>query len=182
MAASLVQRLGSRMAVPKYIETLLSTTKVLVVDDEVHMRKVIRALLLSLGIQKIDEAIDGASGLEAIIASRPDIVIVDWEMPLLSGPEFVRCVRSPETFPLPDVPIIMLTGHMERKCVIEAIEAGVNEYVCKPVSGKTLLDRILSVRTSPRPNVKLGNYYGPTPRKFVTDMPVVDTPGALTWV
>ena len=86
------------MIVPKDIEAMLAATKVLVIDDEPYMRKVIRSLLMFVGVRKIFEATDGAAGLEAITGGVPDIVILDWEMPLLNGPEFVRIVRSPETF------------------------------------------------------------------------------------
>jgi DNA-binding response OmpR family regulator len=96
----------------------------------------------------------------------PDLVILDWEMPLLTGAELVRIVRSPGTFPVPDVPIIMLTGHVERWRVIEATRLGVNEFLKKPVSGQALLDRILAILTRPRPMVRLGDYYGPEPRKL----------------
>ncbi len=74
-----------------------------------------RALLQAIGIKTIYEANDGRGGLEAICTRAPDIVILDWEMPSPNGPEFMRAVRSPDSFPLPDVPIIMLTGHSERR-------------------------------------------------------------------
>lgn len=157
------------MIVPKQFEAVLASTKILIVDDEPYMRKVIRSLLLFVGVKKIHEACDGADGLEAINKVMPDIVILDWEMPMLNGPEFVRIVRSPTTFAHSDVPIIMLTGHVERSRVVEAILLGVNEYICKPVAAKTLLDRIVSIRTKPRPTVQLGSYYGPAPRALVTD-------------
>jgi DNA-binding response OmpR family regulator len=89
-------------------------------------------------------------------------------MPGLDGPGFVRMVRSPDTFPLPDVPIIMLTGHGERSRVIEAINIGVNEFLLKPVSSKSLLDRLISVLAKPRQVIQSGDYYGPTPRKMAS--------------
>src|SRR6476646_468938 len=98
------------------------------------MRKVIRNILVNLGVKNVHEAADGIAGLEAIRMFAPDLVILDWEMPLLNGAELVRIVRSPGVFPVPDVPIIMLTGHVERWRVIEAS--------------------------------RLGDYYGPEPRKL----------------
>jgi DNA-binding response OmpR family regulator len=97
----------------------------------------------------------------------PSLVILDWEMPLLNGAELVRIVRSPGVFSVPDVPIIMLTGHGERWRVMEAANLGVNEFLKKPVSGKALLDRIVAITTKPRPMVRLGDYYGPEPRKAI---------------
>jgi CheY-like chemotaxis protein len=142
-------------------------TKVLLVDDEAYMRKVVRTMLMSIGVRKIYEAGDGPAGLELIRGIMPDVVFLDWEMPGVDGPSFVRMVRSPETFPYPDVPIIMLTGHGERSRVIEAVKLGVNEFLLKPVSSKALQDRLVSVLTKPRRLVKSGDYYGPAPRKMV---------------
>jgi CheY-like chemotaxis protein len=150
------------------ITELLAVTKVLVVDDEHYMRKVVRALLMSVGVKTVYEAPDGPSGLEMIRNHQPDVVIVDWQMPGLDGSGFVRMVRSPETFPYPNVPIIMLTGHGERSKVVEAIQIGVNEFLLKPVSSKSLYNRLLSVLTKPRPVVKTGGYYGPVPRNLAT--------------
>src|SRR6266545_2208364 len=147
------------------VRTLMGLIKVLIVDDEHYTRKVIRTLLMSIGCTKIHEANDGAHGLEAIRAIAPDAVLLDWEMPGIDGPTFVRRVRSPGTFPLPNVPIIMLTGHGERSRVLEAVRLGVHEFLLKPVSSATLLARIVSVLTKPRTMVRRGDYYGPEPRK-----------------
>jgi two-component system chemotaxis response regulator CheY len=151
----------------RQVEKLLQSIEVLVVDDNQYMRKVIRNLLTSIGVKNIHEAADGIAGLEAIRMFAPNLVILDWEMPLLNGAELVRIVRSPGAFPVPDVPIIMLTGHGQRWRVVEAAGLGVNEFLKKPVSGKALLDRLAAILTKPRPMVRLGEYYGPEPRKAV---------------
>jgi len=145
--------------------------KVLIVDDEPSMRKVARALLQSIGIRDICEAGDGRVGLEKICMRAPDLVILDWEMPSPNGPEFMRTVRAPGKFPVPDVPIIMLTGYSERSRVIEAVRLGVNEYLLKPVSSTALLARIVSILVRPRRMMKRGDYYGPEPRKLATYRP-----------
>jgi len=152
----------------KSLAAKFATIKVLVVDDEYYMRKVVRTLLMSIGIRHIYEAQDGASGLEAIRTLVPDVVIVDWEMPGLDGAGFVRMVRSPQTFPYPDIPIIMLTGHGERSRVVEAVSVGINEFLLKPVSSKSLQDRLVAVLAKPRPIVQTDSYYGPAPRKLAT--------------
>ena len=149
------------------LEARFAAAKVLIVDDEHYMRKVVRTLLMSIGVRTIYEAADGPAGLELIRTMMPDFVILDWEMPGLDGAGFVRMVRSPQTFPLPEIPIIMLTGHGERSRVIQAIELGVNEFLLKPVSSKALRDRIIAVMTKPRPVVNVGGYFGPAPRKLV---------------
>src|SRR3954463_14857643 len=145
------------------IDRLVQSITVLIVEDNQYMRKVVRNILVNIGVKNIHEAPDGIAGLEAIRMLAPDLVILDWEMPLLNGAELVRIVRSPGVFPVPDVPIIMLTGHVERWRVIEASRLGVNEFLKKPVSGKALLDRIVAILTHPRAMVRLGDYYGPEP-------------------
>jgi YesN/AraC family two-component response regulator len=149
---------------PQQILNLLQGTKVLVVDDEFYSRKVIRTLLMAIGVTNIYDADSGKRGLEAIRAVVPDVVLVDWEMPQMDGAAFSKIVRNPGTFPHPNVPIIMLTGHSERWRVEEAMRLGVNEYLLKPVSGKMLSDRLVATLTKPRPIVKVGRYYGPEPR------------------
>jgi two-component system chemotaxis response regulator CheY len=151
----------------KELAARFASAKVLVVDDEHYMRKVVRTLLMTIGVRTIYEAADGPSGLEIIRNMAPDVVIVDWQMPGLDGAGFVRMVRSPETFPYPNVPIIMLTGHGERSRVVEAIKIGVNEFLLKPVSSKALQSRMTSVFINPRRLVQTGGYYGPAPRNLV---------------
>jgi two-component system chemotaxis response regulator CheY len=151
----------------KDLQDQIASLKVLIVDDEYYMRKVVRTMLLAMGIKFVTEADNGMAGLEAIKQHRPDIVIVDWEMPLIDGAQFVRMVRSPGEFPMPDVPIIMLSGHGDRWRVVEAARIGAHEYLLKPVSTKSLLDRIVAIIGKPRPTVKLDGYYGPLPRRLV---------------
>jgi len=154
----------------KQIDTLIQSLCVLVVDDNQYMRKMIRNLLVNCGIKDIYEAADGIAALDSIRTVAPDAVVLDWEMPLLSGPELVRIVRSPGVFPMPDVPIIMLTGHCERWRVVEAVRLGVNEFLTKPVSAKSLYDRLVAITLQPRPIIQMGDYYGPEPRKHVLEI------------
>jgi len=146
-------------------EGIIQSADVLVVDDNQFMRKLVRNLLVNVGVKNVHEAGDGIAGLEAIRNLSPDVVVLDWEMPFLNGAELVRIVRSPGVFPIPDVPIIMLSGHGERWRVVEAARLGVNEYLRKPISARALLDRLVTILAKPRPMVQLGNYYGPEPRK-----------------
>src|SRR5271165_4685887 len=129
--------------------SLLARTKILVVDDEYHTRKTIRALLLAMGCTRVHEASDGGNGLEAIRAVQPDVVLLDWEMPGIDGAEFVRRLRSDGPCAHSNAPIIMLTGHRERSRVLEAVRHGVHEFLLKPVSRGALKARILSVLAHP---------------------------------
>jgi two-component system chemotaxis response regulator CheY len=153
-------------AARKPLQQQIEMLKILVVDDEPYMRKVVRTMLLAIGVKTVYEAEDGMSGLDAIRKHMPHIVIVDWEMPLIDGAQFVRMVRSPTEFPAPDVPIIMLSGHGDRWRVVEAARLGAHEYLLKPVSTKALLDRIVAILSVPRPFISLDGYYGPAPRKM----------------
>jgi two-component system chemotaxis response regulator CheY len=148
----------------KKVELLIQQLGVLVVDDNAFMRQIVRNLLANIGVKKTYEAGDGIVALELIREFSPDVVILDWEMPLLNGPELVRIVRSPGVFPAPDIPIIMLTSHGERWRIVESIKLGVNEFLCKPVSAKALRDRLASILLNPRKNIQVGKYYGPVPR------------------
>src|SRR3954464_15254180 len=150
----------------KMLQPRIEALKVLVVDDDHYMRKVVRTMLNAIGVKTVFEAPDGAAGLEALRVNNPDIVIVDWEMPMIDGAQFVRIVRTPGEFPVPDVPIIMLSGHGDRWRVVEAARVGAHEYLLKPVSTKALLDRIVTILTVPRPFIQLDGYYGPAPRKM----------------
>lgn len=146
---------------------LLQGMSVLVVDGNQFMRKIVRTLLTNTGVKNVHEANDGIAALESIRLLEPDLLILDWDLPLLSGLELVKIVRSPGVFPMPDIPIIMLTGHGERWRVVAAAANGVNEFLIKPLSAKTLRDRMVSIFTCPRPVVQVGKYYGPAPRKLI---------------
>jgi two-component system, chemotaxis family, chemotaxis protein CheY len=146
-------------------EALVRSAKILIIDDEHYTRKIIRTQLLTMGVRQIFEADHGFTGIEEIKKVHPDVALLDWEMPGLDGPGVMQVVRSPETFPYHDVPIIMLTGHGAKSRVLEAVRLGVNEFLLKPVSRNALLARILSILTNPRRMVRKGTFYGPEPRK-----------------
>ncbi|HZL39782.1 MAG TPA: response regulator [Pseudolabrys sp.] len=148
----------------KHAEAMLQQLQVLVVDDSPFMRTIVRNLLGTIGAKSITEAGDGIAALEKIRETVPDIIILDWEMPLLNGPEMVRIIRSPDVFPTPDIPIIMLSAHGEQWRIIESVKLGVNEFLCKPVSARALFDRLMSILLYPRESIRRGDYYGPGPR------------------
>jgi CheY-like chemotaxis protein len=148
----------------KQIEKLLHGLGILVVDDNQYTRKLLRMMLINLGAKMIYEAADGVAALELVRTADPDIMILDWEMPMLTGAHVMRIVRSPGVFPKPNIPIIMLTAHGQRSRVNAALRLGINEFLVKPISPKALQDRLLSILVTPRPMVQIGNYYVPQPR------------------
>ena len=137
----------------------------LVIDDNAHMRRILRTLLHSFGAREVYEAEDGAAGLEAYTTYLPDIVITDWAMPIFDGLELTAMIRKPGANANPYAPIIMLTGHSEKSRVLRARDAGVTEFLCKPISAKSLYQRILNVVVNPRPFVQTRDYFGPDRRR-----------------
>jgi two-component system chemotaxis response regulator CheY len=137
----------------------------LMIDDNAHMRRIVRTLLHSFGTRDVYEAEDGASGLESFMHFVPDIVLTDWAMPIFDGLELTQMIRQPGANPNPFVPIIMLTGYSEKKRVMAARDAGVTEFLAKPISAKALYQRILNIVVNPRPFIKTRNYFGPDRRR-----------------
>ena len=136
-----------------------------VIDDNAHMRRIVRTLLHGFGAREVHEAEDGATGLESFTHHMPDIVITDWAMPIFDGLELTQMIRQPGANANPFVPIIMLTGHSEKKRVMAARDAGVTEFLAKPLSAKALYQRILNVVINPRPFIKTRTYFGPDRRR-----------------
>jgi two-component system chemotaxis response regulator CheY len=145
-------------------EILLQGLEILIADGNAYMRRLTRTMLLNLGAKSVMEAADGLAALEAIRTCDPDVMLLDWDMPVVSGMEVVRIVRSPGVFPRPNIPIIMLTSRAQHSSVIEAMRAGVHEFLIKPTSPKALRDRLTSIVFKPRPMMQLGEHYVPKPR------------------
>jgi len=137
----------------------------LVVDDNHYMRVIVSTMLRSMGIVHIREASDGAEALEIVRDWRPDVIILDLVMETIDGIEFTRLLRTGVDSPHPYVPIIMMTGHTDRSHVIAARDAGVNEFVAKPLTARALIDRMKSVIENERAWVKSAGYTGPDRRR-----------------
>ncbi len=152
----------------KQIGKLIEDLGILVVDESQYMRKLTRMMLMNIGAKTIYEATDGVAALDIIRTANPDVAIIDWELPVLSGPQVIRIVRSPEVFPKPHLPIIMLTACAQRSHVSEAMRLGVHEFLLKPTSPRALQDRLLSIMVKPRAMVQIGKFYVPEPRRPLT--------------
>ncbi len=137
----------------------------LVVDDNAHMRRILRTLLHGFAARDVYEAEDGAAGLEAFTHYQPDIVITDWVIPLFDGLEMTQMIRQAGANTNPYGPIIMLTGHSEKNHVVIARDAGITEFLAKPISAKALYQSILNVIANPRPFIKTKTYFGPDRRR-----------------
>lgn len=138
---------------------------VMVVDDNRHMRALLCSILHALGFKQVREFGDGETALMHIDELRPDIVITDWHMEPMNGMELVRNIRNAAEETTRYVPIIMLTGHSEADRVRMARDAGVHEFLAKPISAKSLLARIIRIVEHPRPFIKTTDYFGPDRRR-----------------
>lgn len=143
--------------------------KILVVDDNAHMRKLVVTILQAFGAIQIYEADNGERALAILRDTNPDVVILDWMMEGLSGLDVVKQIRTSPNTPNPFVPVIMLTGHTHIDHVRQARDAGVNEFLAKPVSVKAIMTRLISVIEHPRPYVRTKAYFGPCRRRRGAD-------------
>lgn len=147
----------------------LSEVDFLIVEDNWILRTMLAELLNGLGTPHPRAARDGSQALTEIALKVPDLVITDWEMSPMNGIELVRHVRDETVSRCPTLPIIMLTGYGEREKVIEARDAGVNEFLIKPFTTRALYQRILQLIEKPRHFVRSDEYFGPDRRRRVED-------------
>lgn len=112
--------------------------KVLVVDDSGVMRKIIIRSLNAVGFKDTVEAADGAEGLALFQQHKFDMVLTDWNMPVKSGIELVKDLRQLDA----NVPIFMITTESEKERVIEAIQAGITDYLVKPFTADALQQKL----------------------------------------
>jgi CheY-like chemotaxis protein len=141
----------------------------LVVDDNTHMLSIIKTLLKGFGIRRIHEATDAADAFEEIRSTHVDVIILDYALDTLDGIEFAQLVRTAKDSPNQYLPIIMLTAHSERHRVEEARDAGITEFLCKPICATDLYKRIIEVVEHPRSFVKMDSYFGPDRRRRADD-------------
>lgn len=112
--------------------------RILLIDDSKTMRNIQKSVLKQLGYTDLEEACDGQDALSKIDAFKPELCLVDWNMPVMDGLTFVKTFRQTDK----TTPLIMVTTEAEKSRVIEAIKAGVNNYVVKPFTPDLLSERI----------------------------------------
>jgi two-component system, chemotaxis family, chemotaxis protein CheY len=145
-----------------------SRLRVLIVDDNHHMINIVKTILRGFGIKDFLEARDAAEAFDLFRSASIDIIVLDYQMNLLDGNDFVRLVRTGSDSPNPYVPIIMLTAYSERSRVEAARDAGVTEFCCKPVTPTELYRKVMAVINHPRPFVRSPVYSGPDRRRNAT--------------
>jgi len=119
------------------------TLKVLVVDDMSTMRRIVKNVLKQIGYTDIDEAENGEDGLKKLKAGGYGLVVSDWNMPVMMGIDLLKAVRADPD--LKHLPFLMVTAEAQKDNIIEAVQAGVSNYVVKPLTAEALLEKLQKI-------------------------------------
>lgn len=117
--------------------------KVMVVDDSSVMRQIIKNNLKQLGFTSISDAEDGAMGFKKLADEPIDLIVSDWNMPKMTGIEFLKAVRADATFK--GIPFLMVTSEADKDKIMEAVQAGVSQYIVKPFNAVQLEEKIKQI-------------------------------------
>jgi two-component system, chemotaxis family, chemotaxis protein CheY len=135
-----------------------------VVDDKPQMRSIVGAVLSAAGVGQVCYAPDGQRALEVISSASVDAVFADLEMPVMNGLDLISAIRGLSTRER-YIPVIMLTAHSDRKRLGAARDRGMTEFLCKPVTARSILSRLQAVIQRSRPFVSAPGYFGPDRRR-----------------
>src|SRR5919197_2615735 len=113
---------------------------VLVVDDAATMRRIVKGLLRELGIKNMREAENGSTALDELRKKKADLVVSDWNMPVMNGLDLLRAIRQAND--LKSTPVLMVTAEAKKENIVEALQAGVSNYIVKPFNAKTLEEKL----------------------------------------
>ena len=116
---------------------------VLVVDDFVTMRRIVRKILRDLDFRNIIEAEDGLAALEVLKSAKIDLIVSDWNMPRMTGLELLKEVRGNDK--LKDTPFLMVTAEAQKENILEAVKAKVSNYIVKPFTAATLEEKLVKI-------------------------------------
>ncbi len=120
-----------------------TSIKVLVVDDFATMRRIVKDVLKQLGFDNIVEAGDGSAALDILKKEKVDLIVSDWNMPKMTGLDLLKAVRVDDD--LKGIPFIMVTAEGQKDNVIEAVKAGVSNYIVKPFTPETFGEKLEKV-------------------------------------
>jgi two-component system chemotaxis response regulator CheY len=120
-----------------------TTMKVLVVDDFATMRRIVKGVLKQLGFSDIIEAENGSSALDELKKEKVGLIVSDWNMPKMTGLDLLKAVRGDER--LKSIPFIMVTAEGQKENVLEAVKAGVSNYIVKPFTPETFNEKLQKV-------------------------------------
>lgn len=142
----------------------LTQLSVLIVEHHMHLSSMLRGILRELGVTNVYDASTPEGGFEEFNLQGPDVVLVDWS-PDFDGIELLSRIRNDPDSKSPYVPVIMVTAFGEAERVFEARDAGMTEYLTKPVSGKRLYQRISAIVKSNRDFIRASEFFGPDRRR-----------------
>ena len=114
--------------------------KILVVDDMSTMRRIVKNILKQLGFNNLEEAENGQKALKKLKADTYGFVVSDWNMPIMMGIDMLRAIRADEK--LKTIPVLMVTAEAQKENLMEAVQAGVSNYVVKPFTAETMQEKI----------------------------------------
>ncbi len=120
-----------------------TSIKVLVVDDFATMRRILKNILKQLGFKNIVEADDGTTAWEVLEAQSVDLIISDWNMPKMTGLDLLKKVRASSDYA--KLPFLMVTAEAQKENVIQAVQAGVSNYVVKPFTAEGIYDKLSKI-------------------------------------
>jgi CheY-like chemotaxis protein len=143
----------------------LERVRFLVVDDNLHVINIVKAVLRGLGATQVFDARTSKDALERLRNDAIDIVILDYMLGDEDGVEFLRRLRTDAKSPTPFVPVIMLTAHTEKSRVEAARDAGANAFCSKPVTPAEIMRKVAAIIDKPQPFVRAGDYVGPDRRR-----------------
>ena len=143
----------------------LTPLRAFIVDDNANMRSLLRLLLNALDIRLLFEYSDGQAALSEVPLHQPDLILSDLSMVPMNGVAFAQALRRSTDAQMRVLPIILITGHTERRRIEAARDAGVNEILAKPVTAGSLVHRIEEIILRPRPFVSNSDYFGPCRRR-----------------
>lgn len=139
--------------------------RVVVAEDNPHMRRIIEAILGGFGCRYIYSVGDGAAALQCVLDQDPDLLIANINMPSMDGLALTRMIRNPDLCNDPFQPIILLTAHSDPKHLLAARDAGADEFLHKPVQPAALYRAIRKVLEKERKFVRTKTYFGPDRRR-----------------
>lgn len=142
-----------------------SQLSVLIVDDQLPMRTLLGNILRTFGFSEILFAASGSGALDQLTERAVDIVITDEHMQPMSGVELIRLVRVGHRGINPFMPIVMISADTEMALIRAARDAGVTEFLAKPVSAERVFCRLRAVVENPRPFVRTATFFGPDRRR-----------------
>ena len=114
--------------------------KILVVDDMSTMRRIVKNILKQLGFNNLEEAENGQEALKKLKADTYGFVVSDWNMPIMMGIDMLRAIRADEK--LKTIPVLMVTAEAQKENLMEAVQAGVSNYVVNPFTAETMQEKI----------------------------------------